>query len=92
MAVLIAACPLPAPSKKGELCVLWRSKRLMRQCFSGGSSISPTWWPFSKTTVGNMWQDITLALGLKAVFLMTNSIGVTGLWPAIFADIDARCW
>ena len=28
----------------------------------------------------------TSALGLKAVFLVTTVIGVTGLWPAILAD------
>ena len=34
-------------------------------------------------------QNIALALGLKAVFLVTTLIGVTGLWPAILADTGA---
>ncbi|MNL23491.1 Lead, cadmium, zinc and mercury-transporting ATPase [compost metagenome] len=43
----------------------------------------------SKRTMRNIWQNITLALGLKAVFLVTTIIGVTGLWPAILADTGA---
>ncbi len=34
-------------------------------------------------------QNITIALGLKAVFLVTTIIGITGLWPAILADTGA---
>jgi Cd2+/Zn2+-exporting ATPase len=37
----------------------------------------------------NIRQNITIALGLKAVFLVTTVIGVTGLWPAILADTGA---
>ena len=43
----------------------------------------------SKATMGNIWQNITVALGLKAVFLVTTILGVTGLWPAILADTGA---
>ena len=43
----------------------------------------------SKRTMGNIRQNITIALGLKAVFLVTTIIGVTGLWPAILADTGA---
>ncbi len=43
----------------------------------------------SKATMGNIWQNIAVALGLKAVFLVTTIIGVTGLWPAILADTGA---
>jgi Cd2+/Zn2+-exporting ATPase len=43
----------------------------------------------SRSTMGNIAQNITLALGLKAVFLVTTIIGVTGLWPAILADTGA---
>jgi hypothetical protein len=39
--------------------------------------------------MSNIWQNITIALGLKAVFLVTTVIGVTGLWPAILADTGA---
>jgi Zn2+/Cd2+-exporting ATPase len=43
----------------------------------------------SKRTMRNIRQNITIALGLKAVFLVTTVIGVTGLWPAILADTGA---
>ncbi len=43
----------------------------------------------SKRTMGNIHQNITMALGLKAVFLVTTVIGITGLWPAILADTGA---
>ncbi|WP_284777871.1 heavy metal translocating P-type ATPase [Agrobacterium sp. lyk4-40-TYG-31] len=43
----------------------------------------------SHATMGNIWQNITVALSLKAVFLITTVIGVTGLWPAILADTGA---
>jgi Zn2+/Cd2+-exporting ATPase len=43
----------------------------------------------SKRTMSNIRQNITIALGLKAVFLVTTIIGLTGLWPAILADTGA---
>lgn len=43
----------------------------------------------SKRTMGNIRQNITMALGLKAVFLVTTIAGITGLWPAILADTGA---
>ena len=43
----------------------------------------------SKATMGNIFQNITIALGLKGVFLVTTLIGITGLWPAILADTGA---
>ncbi len=43
----------------------------------------------SKRNMGNIGQNITIALGLKAVFLVTTVIGITGLWPAILADTGA---
>ncbi|TAL82819.1 MAG: HAD family hydrolase, partial [Beijerinckiaceae bacterium] len=43
----------------------------------------------SKATMGNIRQNITIALGLKAVFLVTTILGITGLWPAILADTGA---
>ncbi len=43
----------------------------------------------SRTTMANIGQNITIALGLKAVFLVTTIIGITGLWPAILADTGA---
>ncbi|KQU98589.1 ATPase [Ensifer sp. Root31] len=43
----------------------------------------------SRSTMRNIVQNITIALGLKAVFLVTTIAGITGLWPAILADTGA---
>ncbi|MGD9913334.1 MAG: heavy metal translocating P-type ATPase [Rhizobiaceae bacterium] len=43
----------------------------------------------SKASMANIWQNIAISLGLKAVFLVTTLIGLTGLWPAILADTGA---
>ncbi len=43
----------------------------------------------SKRTMSNIYQNITIALGLKVVFLVTTVLGITGLWPAILADTGA---
>jgi Cd2+/Zn2+-exporting ATPase len=43
----------------------------------------------SRATLSNIWQNITIALGLKAVFLATTVFGVTSLWMAILADTGA---
>ncbi|WP_247875662.1 heavy metal translocating P-type ATPase [Azospirillum sp. TSH100] len=43
----------------------------------------------SRRTMATIRQNIALALGLKAVFLLTTVLGVTGLWPAILADTGA---
>lgn len=43
----------------------------------------------SKAVMNNITLNITIALGLKAVFLVTTIIGLTGLWPAILADTGA---
>lgn len=43
----------------------------------------------SKRTMRNIHQNIAIALGLKAVFLVTTVLGITGLWPAILADTGA---
>jgi Cd2+/Zn2+-exporting ATPase len=43
----------------------------------------------SQATMANIGQNITIALGLKAVFLVTTIVGLTGLWPAILADTGA---
>ena len=43
----------------------------------------------SRATMGNIRQNVVVALGLKAVFLVTTLAGVTGLWPAILADTGA---
>ncbi|QBJ22987.1 MULTISPECIES: heavy metal translocating P-type ATPase [Paracoccaceae] len=43
----------------------------------------------ARATMGNIRQNVTLALGLKAVFLVTSVLGLTGLWIAILADTGA---
>lgn len=43
----------------------------------------------SKRTLRNIHQNIAISLGLKAVFLVTTVVGITGLWPAILADTGA---
>ncbi|WP_237155029.1 heavy metal translocating P-type ATPase [Oryzibacter oryziterrae] len=43
----------------------------------------------SRRTMANIRQNITLALGLKGVFLVTTLLGISGLWPAILADTGA---
>ncbi len=43
----------------------------------------------SRSTLTNIRQNIAVAFGLKAVFLVTTLAGITGLWPAILADTGA---
>jgi len=43
----------------------------------------------ARAAMGNIRQNVTIALGLKAVFLVTTVLGVTGLWIAILADTGA---
>jgi Cd2+/Zn2+-exporting ATPase len=43
----------------------------------------------SRATMSNIRQNVVIALGLKAVFLVTTLLGLTGLWLAIFADTGA---
>jgi Cd2+/Zn2+-exporting ATPase len=43
----------------------------------------------SRATMANVKTNVTIAIGLKAVFLVTTLLGITGLWPAILADTGA---
>lgn len=43
----------------------------------------------ARATMGNIRVNIAIALGLKAVFLVTSVFGYTGLWVAILADTGA---
>ena len=43
----------------------------------------------SRATMTNIHQNVAVALGLKAVFLVTTLFGVTDLWLAILADTGA---
>lgn len=43
----------------------------------------------SRRTMQVVRQNITIALGLKAIFLVTTLFGLTGLWIAVLADTGA---
>ncbi len=43
----------------------------------------------ARATMGNIRQNVAMALGLKVVFLVTTILGITGLWIAILADTGA---
>ena len=43
----------------------------------------------ARAAMGNIRQNVTISLGLKAVFLVTTILGMTGLWIAILADTGA---
>ncbi|MGL5326884.1 MAG: zinc/cadmium/mercury/lead-transporting ATPase [Aeromonas sp.] len=43
----------------------------------------------SRAALTNIHQNIALALGLKAIFLVTSLLGITGLWIAVLADTGA---
>ncbi|WP_249199122.1 zinc/cadmium/mercury/lead-transporting ATPase [Photobacterium sp. GJ3] len=43
----------------------------------------------SRKTLANIRQNISLALGLKLIFLVTTLLGWTGLWLAVLADSGA---
>ena len=43
----------------------------------------------SRKTHGVLWQNITLALGIKAVFFVLAVFGSATMWMAVFADMGA---
>jgi Cd2+/Zn2+-exporting ATPase len=43
----------------------------------------------SRATHAVLWQNITLALGIKAVFLVLALFGDASMWMAVFADMGA---
>ncbi|WP_347265907.1 heavy metal translocating P-type ATPase [Paracoccus sp. (in: a-proteobacteria)] len=43
----------------------------------------------ARATMANIRQNLAIALGLKAVFLVTSVLGITGLWIAVMADTGA---
>ncbi|MFW6300965.1 MAG: heavy metal translocating P-type ATPase [Bacillota bacterium] len=34
-----------------------------------------------------VWQNIVMALGVKVIFMILGSLGLVGLWAAVFADV-----
>ncbi|MFC3126908.1 heavy metal translocating P-type ATPase [Pseudoroseomonas globiformis] len=43
----------------------------------------------SRATLGNVKQNVAVAVGLKLIFLVTTVAGISGLWMAILADTGA---
>ena len=43
----------------------------------------------SRRTHAVLWQNIALALGIKAVFLVLAVFGNATMWMAVFADMGA---
>jgi Cd2+/Zn2+-exporting ATPase len=43
----------------------------------------------SRSTHALLWQNISLALGIKAVFLVAAVFGNASMWMAVFADLGA---
>lgn len=51
----------------------------------------PTQIRLSRAAMATIWQNVTLALGLKGVFLVASAFGITGQSIAILADTGATC-
>ena len=58
---------------------------IMRETVAGVADLVA----LSRATLSNIRQNVCVAVGLKAVFLVTTLTGITGLWPAILADTGA---
>ncbi|WP_367379127.1 heavy metal translocating P-type ATPase [Halomonas sp. PR-M31] len=43
----------------------------------------------SRATLRNVKTNVALALGLKAIFLVSTALGITGMWIAVMADTGA---
>lgn len=53
--------------------------------------ISPVGWPWrsgsGKETRRIIWQNITLAFGVKLIVLVLGAGGLATMWEAVFADV-----
>jgi len=49
----------------------------------------PAFVRLSRTTHAILVQNIALALGIKAVFLLLTLLGMGSMWMAVFADVGA---
>ena len=56
---------------------------------AGLSSTRSTFGPCGATKAQPLWQNITLALGIKSVFLLLAVFGTATMWMAVFADMRA---
>ncbi|MFN2411096.1 MAG: HAD hydrolase family protein, partial [Halomonas sp.] len=43
----------------------------------------------SRATLSNVKTNVALALGFKALFLVSTMLGITGMWVAVMADTGA---
>ena len=43
----------------------------------------------SRATMRNVKTNVALALGFKALFLVSTVLGITGMWVAVMADTGA---
>ena len=41
----------------------------------------------AKATKSIVMQNIVIALGIKAVFLILGAFGIAGMWEAVFGDV-----
>lgn len=46
----------------------------------------------SRDTHAILWQNIALALRIRAVFLLLAIFGDATMWMAVFADMGPVCW
>ena len=81
--------PPPTSASPWAAAPTWRSRPPTRRSCTAASTDIADLIALSKATMRNIRQNITVALGLKAVFLVTTIAGITGLWPAILADTGA---
>jgi Cd2+/Zn2+-exporting ATPase len=58
---------------------------LLRERVSGVAELVA----LSRATLANVKTNVGIAIGLKALFLVTTLLGMTGLWLAIMADTGA---
>ncbi len=52
----------------------------------------PAFVRLSRRTSRILWQNITLALGIKAIFLALTIAGMGTMWMAVFATWGRACW
>ena len=41
----------------------------------------------SRSTMEVVWQNVVLSLGIKVAIMVLGTLGVTGMWLAVFGDV-----
>ena len=41
----------------------------------------------SRSTMAVVWQNVVLSLGIKIAIMVLGTLGVTGMWLAVFGDV-----